>query len=75
MQCYKVTQIRQFTFCFLSCNEYEITDVFIFRNTARYDFTHEILGSANSKFGEHVIPRGRRISVICRNEPSDTTEN
>jgi alkylated DNA repair protein alkB family protein 7 len=47
----------------------------IFRNTARYEFTHEILGNAHSKFGDKIIPRGRRISVICRNEPDDTTEN
>jgi alkylated DNA repair protein alkB family protein 7 len=47
----------------------------IFRNTARYEFTHAILGSENSKFGEQIIPKGRRVSVICRNEPDDTTEN
>jgi len=47
----------------------------IFRNTARYEFTHEILGNTNSKFGDQIIPRRRRISVICRNEPDSNIEN
>ncbi|XP_069694241.1 alpha-ketoglutarate-dependent dioxygenase alkB homolog 7, mitochondrial-like [Periplaneta americana] len=43
--------------------------LYIMKNTARYEFTHEILGAENSKFGAQIVPRGRRISVICRNEP------
>nr|AGM32836.1 GTP-binding protein [Coptotermes formosanus] len=49
--------------------------LYIMKNTARYEFTHEILGSAYSKFGDQIIPRGRRISVICRNGPDDNIVN
>nr|XP_055227400.1 alpha-ketoglutarate-dependent dioxygenase alkB homolog 7, mitochondrial isoform X1 [Gorilla gorilla gorilla] len=39
------------------------------RGSARYDFSHEILRDEESFFGERRIPRGRRISVICRSLP------
>lgn len=39
------------------------------RGSARYDFSHEILRDEESFFGEHRVPRGRRISVICRSLP------
>lgn len=49
--------------------------LYIMKNTARYEFTHEILGNVYSKFGDRIIPRERRISVICRNEPDDNIVN
>lgn len=46
------------------------TVLYCFRDTARYDYTHEILPDATSIFKGTKVPRDRRISVICRNEPS-----
>ncbi|KAG8519051.1 Alpha-ketoglutarate-dependent dioxygenase alkB-7, mitochondrial [Galemys pyrenaicus] len=46
--------------------------LYILRGSARYDFSHEILRDEESFFGEHRVPRGRRISVICRSLPEDT---
>ncbi|XP_023572820.1 alpha-ketoglutarate-dependent dioxygenase alkB homolog 7, mitochondrial isoform X1 [Octodon degus] len=43
--------------------------LYILRDSARYDFSHEILRDEESFFGEHRVPRGRRISVICRSIP------
>ncbi|XP_006892811.1 PREDICTED: alpha-ketoglutarate-dependent dioxygenase alkB homolog 7, mitochondrial-like [Elephantulus edwardii] len=43
--------------------------LYILRGSARYDFSHEILRDEDSFFGERRIPRGRRISVICRAPP------
>lgn len=43
--------------------------VFSCRDSARYDFSHEILRDEESFFGERRVPRGRRISVICRSLP------
>ncbi|XP_069352975.1 alpha-ketoglutarate-dependent dioxygenase alkB homolog 7, mitochondrial [Eulemur rufifrons] len=43
--------------------------LYILRGSARYDFSHEILRDEESFFGERRIPRGRRISVICRSLP------
>uniref|UniRef100_A0A8C8VX42 AlkB homolog 7 n=1 Tax=Peromyscus maniculatus bairdii TaxID=230844 RepID=A0A8C8VX42_PERMB len=43
--------------------------LYILRGSARYDFSHEILRDEESFFGEHRVPRGRRISVICRSLP------
>ncbi|XP_057564892.1 alpha-ketoglutarate-dependent dioxygenase alkB homolog 7, mitochondrial isoform X1 [Hippopotamus amphibius kiboko] len=43
--------------------------VFSRRGSARYDFSHEILRDEESFFGEQRVPRGRRISVICRSLP------
>jgi len=39
------------------------------RDEARYKFTHEILPEEESVFNGEIIPKDRRISVICRNEP------
>lgn len=44
--------------------------VFCCRDSARYDFSHEILRDEESYFGERRVPRGRRISVICRSLPA-----
>ncbi|CAG5897659.1 unnamed protein product [Menidia menidia] len=43
--------------------------LYILRDQARYDFTHEILKDEESVFNGHRVPRQRRISVICRNLP------
>lgn len=46
--------------------------LYILRDSARYDFSHEILRDEESFFGERRVPRGRRISVICRSVPEGT---
>lgn len=46
--------------------------LYILRNEARYNFTHEILKDEESVFNGQRVPRLRRISVICRNLPSLT---
>lgn len=43
--------------------------LYILRDQARYDFTHEILKDEESVFKGQKVPRLRRISVICRNLP------
>lgn len=43
--------------------------LYIMRDEARYQFTHEILRDEESVFKGERVPRGRRISVICRNLP------
>ncbi|XP_006170317.1 alpha-ketoglutarate-dependent dioxygenase alkB homolog 7, mitochondrial isoform X2 [Tupaia chinensis] len=43
--------------------------LYILRGPARYEFSHEILRDEESYFGEQRVPRGRRISVICRALP------
>ncbi|XP_077475270.1 alpha-ketoglutarate-dependent dioxygenase alkB homolog 7, mitochondrial [Stigmatopora argus] len=44
--------------------------LYILRDQARYDFTHEILKDEVSTFNGHRVPRQRRISVICRSLPA-----
>lgn len=43
--------------------------LYILRDQARYDFTHEILKDEESVFNGQKVHRHRRISVICRNLP------
>ncbi|XP_061741266.1 alpha-ketoglutarate-dependent dioxygenase alkB homolog 7, mitochondrial [Nerophis ophidion] len=43
--------------------------LYILRDQARYDYTHEILKDEKSMFNGEKVPRQRRISVICRNLP------
>lgn len=43
--------------------------LYILRNQARYNFTHEILKDEESVFNGQKVPRQRRISIICRNLP------
>lgn len=52
-----------------SCSQLA-NDVF-FRGDSRYKFTHEILDDKVSHFRGQHVPRDRRISVICRNEPPE----
>lgn len=42
--------------------------LYVMKDTARYNFTHEVLPS-NSEFNGTVVDKGRRISIICRNQP------
>ncbi|XP_026679830.1 alpha-ketoglutarate-dependent dioxygenase alkB homolog 7, mitochondrial-like isoform X1 [Diaphorina citri] len=57
--------------------------LYVMKDDARYKFTHEVLENERSYFGDLFVPRGRRISVICRNTPdpslidssSDTSTN
>lgn len=42
---------------------------YLYRDEARYKFTHEILKDEESVFNGQKVPRQRRISVICRNLP------
>ncbi|KAM7386704.1 hypothetical protein PAMA_009363 [Pampus argenteus] len=44
--------------------------LYILRNQARYNFTHEILKDEESVFNGQKVARQRRISVICRNLPA-----
>ncbi|XP_056465070.1 alpha-ketoglutarate-dependent dioxygenase alkB homolog 7, mitochondrial [Gadus chalcogrammus] len=48
--------------------------LYILRDTARYGFTHEILKDEQSVFRGSRVPRERRISVICRNLPTEKQE-
>ncbi|XP_040047831.2 alpha-ketoglutarate-dependent dioxygenase alkB homolog 7, mitochondrial [Gasterosteus aculeatus] len=43
--------------------------LYILRDQARYNFTHQILKDEESVFKGRKVPRLRRISVICRNLP------
>ncbi|KAL8584311.1 hypothetical protein ACOMHN_014730 [Nucella lapillus] len=43
--------------------------LYIMRHRARYEYTHEVLAADKSVFKDQVVPRDRRMSVICRNEP------
>ncbi|XP_037931647.1 alpha-ketoglutarate-dependent dioxygenase alkB homolog 7, mitochondrial-like [Teleopsis dalmanni] len=43
--------------------------LYIMSHSSRYNFTHEILSNEFSKFHGQPIHKGRRISIICRNEP------
>ncbi|GFS63970.1 alpha-ketoglutarate-dependent dioxygenase alkB homolog 7, mitochondrial [Trichonephila inaurata madagascariensis] len=45
--------------------------LYIMSGLVRYKFTHEILKDSESFFNGMPIPRDRRISVICRNEPEE----
>ena len=43
--------------------------LYIMSQTARYNFTHEILKNEESFINNQKIEKNRRISIICRNEP------
>ncbi|CAF0834578.1 unnamed protein product [Adineta ricciae] len=47
--------------------------LYILKDFARFDFTHEILKNEQSYFNNVHIPRNRRISIMCRNLPLDPT--
>ena len=43
--------------------------LYVMRSTARYEFTHAILGQNESMFSGQPVIRSRRISIIFRCEP------
>lgn len=47
----------------------ERRSLYVMKGAARYKFTHEVLQDKCSYFRGIHVPRERRISVICRNEP------
>nr|XP_002732369.2 PREDICTED: alpha-ketoglutarate-dependent dioxygenase alkB homolog 7, mitochondrial-like [Saccoglossus kowalevskii] len=42
--------------------------LYVMRDAARFDYTHEILPDSESYFKGRHVPRARRISIMCRNE-------
>ncbi|XP_077980960.1 alpha-ketoglutarate-dependent dioxygenase alkB homolog 7, mitochondrial-like [Glandiceps talaboti] len=48
--------------------------LYIMRDTVRLDYTHEILQDSESYFKGQHVPRDRRLSIMCRNEP-ELTDN
>lgn len=44
--------------------------LYIMKDDARYLYTHEICKDEESYFKQQRIPKGRRISIICRNSPT-----
>ncbi|KAK4878793.1 hypothetical protein RN001_011299 [Aquatica leii] len=45
--------------------------LYVMKGIARFEYTHEILSNDKSIFKGKHIEKDRRISVICRNSPSD----
>ncbi|XP_033738761.1 alpha-ketoglutarate-dependent dioxygenase alkB homolog 7, mitochondrial-like [Pecten maximus] len=45
--------------------------LYIMKDAARFNYTHEVLSNENSVFNGHPVPKDRRISVIMRNEPDE----
>lgn len=43
--------------------------LYLMKDAARYNYTHEVLGEKESHFGSVPVPRERRISIMCRNYP------
>lgn len=43
--------------------------LYIMSQSARYNFTHEILKNEESYINNQKVEKSRRISIICRNEP------
>lgn len=43
--------------------------LYIMRDSARYNYTHEILENKVSQIFGKPVEKDRRISIICRNEP------
>jgi len=43
--------------------------LYVMRHSARFHYTHEVLTGRESAFGGRLVPRQRRVSVICRNQP------
>jgi len=44
--------------------------LYVMKDWARFDFTHEILKNEESYFNGESIFKERRVSLLCRNEPS-----
>lgn len=48
--------------------------LYIMSDSSRYNFTHEILKNEESFINGTPVIKGRRISIICRNEPESDEE-
>ncbi|XP_026670024.1 alpha-ketoglutarate-dependent dioxygenase alkB homolog 7, mitochondrial isoform X1 [Ceratina calcarata] len=48
--------------------------LYIMSGTARYDYRHEILKNEESYFDGRHVPKDRRVSVICRSQPSPNND-
>ena len=46
-----------------------ILSVYLHRGDLRYHYTHEIPCGEQSTFAGEMVPRDRRVSVICRTQP------
>ncbi|XP_070564158.1 alpha-ketoglutarate-dependent dioxygenase alkB homolog 7, mitochondrial-like [Ptychodera flava] len=46
--------------------------LYIMRDAVRLDYTHEILQDSESHFKGQAVPRDRRLSIMCRTEPTDS---
>lgn len=45
--------------------------LYIMTGVSRYEYTHAILGQSESFFKELPVEKNRRISIICRNDPTE----
>ncbi|CAG0891992.1 unnamed protein product [Cyprideis torosa] len=43
--------------------------LYVMKDRVRYDYSHEVLKVSESRWNQELVPRGRRVSIICRNEP------
>ncbi|XP_011661956.1 alpha-ketoglutarate-dependent dioxygenase alkB homolog 7, mitochondrial [Strongylocentrotus purpuratus] len=48
--------------------------LYIMRDKIRYDYTHEVLKEEESVFRGNPVTRGRRISIMCRAEVSQSSQ-
>ena len=46
-----------------------ILSFYLHRGDLRYHYTHEIPYGEQSTFAGEMVPRDRRVSVICRTQP------
>ncbi|CAG7822379.1 unnamed protein product [Allacma fusca] len=44
--------------------------LYVMKDYARFKYTHEIMSETESSFKGELVPRDRRVSIICRNEPA-----
>ncbi|XP_025831021.1 alpha-ketoglutarate-dependent dioxygenase alkB homolog 7, mitochondrial [Agrilus planipennis] len=49
--------------------------LYIMKDSARYDYKHELLKNSESIFKNSPVIKTRRISIICRNEPDKEMKN
>ena len=45
--------------------------LYIMRGEIRYKYTHAILSAEDSQFRGSVIPKERRVSLVCRTAPTN----
>ena len=77
----KCLHLHQNTFlckqCLNTCSQFFIINlimsVYLHRGDLRYHYTHEIPCGEQSTFAGEMVPRDRRVSVICRTQPLTNT--